>query len=41
MRPRNFLIHQYDDIDPNIVWETVKDDLPAVILRLREILDRG
>lgn len=38
---RNFLIHQYDDIDPHIVWETAKDDLPAVILRLREILDRG
>ncbi|HWA07558.1 MAG TPA: DUF86 domain-containing protein [Ignavibacteria bacterium] len=35
---RNFLIHEYDDIDINIVWETVKHNLPPIIKQLKEIL---
>jgi uncharacterized protein with HEPN domain len=35
---RNFLIHEYDDVDFAIVWETVKNDLPPLIAALEEIL---
>ena len=28
---RNLLIHEYDDVDLSIVWDTVKTDLPALI----------
>lgn len=28
---RNFLIHEYDDVDLDIVWNTVSDDLPPLI----------
>ena len=28
---RNLLIHEYDDVDLSIVWDTVKIDLPALI----------
>jgi len=27
---RNFLIHQYDEIDVDTLWETIKKDLPAL-----------
>lgn len=27
---RNYLAHQYDDIDPTTVWDTVVQDLPAL-----------
>jgi uncharacterized protein with HEPN domain len=36
---RNWLIHGYDVVDPEIVWSTVVDDLPklrAVVVRLLE-----
>ena len=35
---RNRLVHEYFGADPKIVWNTVRDDLPAVLPRLREIL---
>jgi len=35
---RNFLIHEYDDIDMSIVWETVQGHLPGLINALEEIL---
>ncbi len=28
---RNLMIHDYDDIDLEIVWETVQQDLPRLI----------
>lgn len=28
---RNLLIHEYDDVDLSIVWDTVRIDLPALI----------
>ncbi len=31
MGMRNVMIHQYDDVDPTIVWETVAEDLPRLI----------
>jgi uncharacterized protein with HEPN domain len=35
---RNKLIHGYDLIDFEIVFDTVNDDLPALVRQLREIL---
>ena len=31
---RNFLIHQYDAVDVEIVWDTVQQDLPLLIARI-------
>jgi uncharacterized protein with HEPN domain len=35
---RNKLIHGYDVVDLNILWETVATDLPALVSTLRESL---
>lgn len=35
---RNRLIHVYFDIDFNIVWQTVKENLPSLIVQLRTVL---
>ena len=35
---RNILIHDYDDVDLNIVWDTVQRDLPPLITRLEAYL---
>ena len=35
---RNRLIHGYDSVDLSIVWQTVRDDLPALIESLEEIV---
>ena len=34
---RNRLIHQYDDIDLGIVWETIKSDLPELKKKVEEL----
>lgn len=34
---RNRLIHQYDDIDLIIVWNTVKNDLPKLRKKIKTI----
>lgn len=34
---RNFLIHQYGDVDPQVVWDTVKLDLPLLIRELERV----
>ena len=31
---RNILIHDYDDVDLNVVWDTTQRDLPPLIARL-------
>lgn len=36
---RNRLIHVYFDIDCNIIWQTVKENLPPLIKQLQSILD--
>jgi uncharacterized protein with HEPN domain len=36
---RNRLIHGYDDVDLDILWAIVQDDLPPLIAELRRILD--
>ncbi|MCI0449459.1 MAG: DUF86 domain-containing protein [Chlorobi bacterium] len=35
---RNFLIHEYDDIDLKIVWDTVYKNLPDLISELEKIV---
>ncbi|MDX1523004.1 MAG: DUF86 domain-containing protein [Anaerolineae bacterium] len=34
---RNRLIHGYDAVDLNIVWQIIQQDLPPLIVTLREI----
>ena len=36
---RNFVIHAYFSVEPAIVWETVRNNLPDLATRLRDILD--
>jgi len=35
---RNRLIHAYFDIDLDRVWDTIADDLPALVIELTRIL---
>jgi uncharacterized protein with HEPN domain len=35
---RNRIIHVYDDIDYEIVWDTIQTDLPPLVDYLRRIL---
>lgn len=35
---RNRMIHGYDDIDMEIVWETVERDIPRLILQLERLV---
>ncbi len=35
---RNPVIHQYDDVDLSIVWDTVQHDLPPLIAALEQIV---
>ena len=35
---RNILIHDYDDVDLNVVWDTTQRDLPPLIARLEASL---
>ena len=35
---RNILIHDYDDVDLNVVWDTVGRDLPPLIVHLETYL---
>lgn len=32
---RNRLVHAYFDVDTDVVWKTVTDELPALVNRLR------
>jgi uncharacterized protein with HEPN domain len=38
---RNRLIHGYDTIDLDILWDTIEHDLPPLIAELRRVLDEG
>lgn len=35
---RNQVIHVYDAVDINVVWRTVRDDLPPLLETLADIL---
>ncbi len=38
---RDKLIHEYFGVKPNVVWRTVKRDLPQVMPLLKAILEKG
>ena len=38
---RNRLIHRYDVVDLNLLWDTVETDLPPLIAALEGILENG
>lgn len=38
---RNRLVHVYFSIDPQIVWNTVQDDLPPLVPLLEKLLHQG
>ena len=35
---RNLLIHEYNDVDLGMVWDTVQNDLPKLVSALENIL---
>lgn len=35
---RNIMIHEYDDIDLAIIWDTVQNDLPSLTALLEPII---
>ena len=35
---RNILIHDYDDVDLDVVWDTVQRDIPPLVVRLEAYL---
>jgi uncharacterized protein with HEPN domain len=37
---RNRLVHGYDSVDLNILWDTIEIDLPPLIAELRKILGK-
>jgi uncharacterized protein with HEPN domain len=36
---RNVLVHEYDEVDLQIVWATLQNDLPNLVEPLRALLD--
>ena len=36
---RDFVAHEYFALDPEIVWDAVRRDIPNLLTRLREILE--
>jgi uncharacterized protein with HEPN domain len=36
---RNRLIHGYDQVDLQVLWDTIEDDLPPLIAELEKILE--
>lgn len=38
---RNRVIHGYDSVDDEIVWDIVQNNIPALRNRLRDLIDEG
>jgi len=38
---RNKLIHGYFNVNLDIIWETVNEDLPQLIVQIEKLLDNG
>jgi uncharacterized protein with HEPN domain len=38
---RNRLIHGYFDIDSDVVWKTVKEEIPGLLRSLKILVDKG
>jgi uncharacterized protein with HEPN domain len=39
IRSRNILVHDYFRINLNVIWETIKSDLPVLKQKIERILD--
>ena len=37
---RDKLIHDYFDVDLDTVWETIKRDIPAIIIEIKSIIQQ-
>jgi len=37
---RNHLIHEYIRVDMEVVWNTIKNDLPPLIAELEQVMQR-
>jgi uncharacterized protein with HEPN domain len=35
---RNFLTHEYDRVEVNIIWDTIRNDLPPLVPLLEKVL---
>ena len=38
---RNVLVHEYDRVKAQVIWDTIRTDLPALVPLLRKVLDEG
>ena len=36
---RDRLIHGYDVVDPDLLWDTIELDLPPLVMQLRQVLE--
>jgi uncharacterized protein with HEPN domain len=37
---RNTIVHGYDAINPEIIWDTIQNNLPEIIPSLKRILEQ-
>lgn len=37
---RNRIVHDYFEVDPDVVWQTVQRDLPALRAQIAQLLAR-
>ena len=35
---RNFIVHQYFGVSADVVWGTIKEDLPDLVVELRRVI---
>ena len=38
---RNRLVHGYDEVDLDVLWDTIEFDLPPLVRMLQQILESG
>jgi uncharacterized protein with HEPN domain len=38
---RNFIVHEYFGVSEQVIWDTVREDLPSIIDPLRRLLESG
>jgi uncharacterized protein with HEPN domain len=36
---RHRLVHGYFDVDPDVVWRTARDEVPALLVQLHALVD--
>ncbi|OIN85775.1 MAG: hypothetical protein AUJ12_08200 [Alphaproteobacteria bacterium CG1_02_46_17] len=37
---RNFIIHQYDEVEEVALWNTIQKDLPPLLMQLQKVLGK-